>query len=208
MVFLHSVLRQLSLIVVFGLFWASPAYSADTTQPIPSTDIKKQAITMIHMQTNQGMIKIELNAEAAPNTVANFIKYAQDGFYDGTIFHRVINNFMVQGGGFDKDYKEKATNAPIRNEAKNGLKNDMGTVAMARTGDPHSATAQFFININDNSFLNAPGQDGWGYAVFGKVVDGMDVINKIKDIPTGSGGMFSTDVPKTMVIIEKVTVAE
>jgi peptidyl-prolyl cis-trans isomerase B (cyclophilin B) len=164
---------------------------------------------MITLHTNFGDITLELDFEKAPKTCANFIAYAKDGFYDGTIFHRVISNFMIQGGGFDKDMKQKPTKATIENEADNGLKNNNGTVAMARTTDPHSATAQFFINVKDNDFLNHSGKNaqGWGYAVFGKVSDGLDVINKIKAVRTGSQG-FHQDVPAEPVIIEKVTVAE
>jgi len=164
---------------------------------------------MITLHTNFGDIKLELDFDKAPKTCANFIAYAKDGFYDGTIFHRVISNFMIQGGGFDKDMKQKPTKATIENEADNGLKNNNGTVAMARTTDPHSATAQFFINVKDNDFLNHSGKNaqGWGYAVFGKVSDGMDVINKIKAVRTGSQG-FHQDVPAEPVIIEKVTVSE
>jgi len=156
------------------------------------------------LHTNQGDILIELDAAKAPKTVENFITYAQDGFYDGTIFHRVISNFMIQGGGFDADMQQKATRAPVQNEADNGLKNARYTVAMARTSDPHSATAQFFINVADNDFLNhtAPTGNGWGYAVFGKVIDGMDVVDTIKGVQTGNRG-FHQDVPREAVIIEK-----
>ncbi|MCB1615291.1 MAG: peptidylprolyl isomerase, partial [Pseudomonadales bacterium] len=142
---------------------------------------------MVILHTNFGDITLELNAEKAPVTVANFLEYAKSGFYDGTIFHRVIDGFMIQGGGMNEDMSQKATRAPIKNEANNGLTNDNGTIAMARTMDPHSATAQFFINVKDNSFLNfrSESPDGWGYAVFGKVSDGMDVVNKIKGVNTG-----------------------
>jgi len=140
----------------------------------------------------------------APKTVANFLQYVKDGHYNGVIFHRVIPNFMIQVGGFDRDMKEKKTRDPIQNEAKNGLKNDIGTLAMARTNAPHSASAQFFINTKDNDFLNYPGQDGWGYAVFGKVVSGMDVVTKIGQVPTGNVGPYG-DVPKQAVIIESAT---
>jgi len=139
--------------------------------------------------------------------VANFLQYVKDGHYDGTIFHRVIPGFMVQGGGFDPGFKQKATRDPIQNEAKNGLKNDLGTIAMARTSAPHSASAQFFINVKDNDFLNAAAaQDGWGYAVFGKVVSGMDVVTKIAATPTGAGGPFRSDVPRAAVLIQSATV--
>ena len=162
---------------------------------------------MIIMRTTFGDISLELDSERAPNTVANFIAYANDGFYNGTIFHRVINDFMVQGGGFEVGMNEKTSGTPIENEADNGLKNDYGTIAMARTMDPHSATAQFFINIKDNDFLNhtAPNSQGWGYAVFGKVVDGMDVLDKIKAVTTGSAAGHQ-DVPLDDIIIESVEV--
>ncbi len=162
----------------------------------------------VQLQTNMGNITVELDAKAAPNSVANFIKYVEDGTYNGTIFHRVISDFMVQGGGFGTDYNQKKTRAPIKNEANNGLKNSRGTIAMARTGDPHSATTQFFINTVDNGFLDytAPSMQGWGYAVFGKVVEGMDTVDKIRALPTGRGGPFPSDVPKEKVIINKATV--
>jgi len=164
---------------------------------------------MVIIRTTFGDIKLELDAEKAPATVANFLEYARSGFYDGTIFHRVINNFMIQGGGFDTDMKQKSTGAPIENEADNGLKNDFGTIAMARTTDPHSATAQFFINVKDNDFLNHSGKNmqGWGYAVFGKLVAGEEVLEKIRAVPTGSRGGHQ-DVPLDPVIIETVEIVE
>jgi cyclophilin family peptidyl-prolyl cis-trans isomerase len=158
----------------------------------------------VDLKTNLGTIRVELYPAKAPKTVANFLQYVKDGHYNGVIFHRVIPNFMIQVGGFDRDMKEKKTREPIQNEAKNGLKNDIGTLAMARTNAPHSASAQFFINTKDNDFLNYPGQDGWGYAVFGKVVSGMDVVNKIGKVPTGNSGHYS-DVPKEPVVIESAT---
>jgi len=163
----------------------------------------------VQMQTNKGTIVLQLDAEKAPETVANFVEYAKSGFYDGTIFHRVIPAFMVQGGGFEPGMTQKSTRAPIKNEADNGLKNDLGTIAMARTSDPNSATAQFFINSKDNDFLNhtAPTAQGWGYCVFGKVVDGLDVIKDIEKVTTGARGGHQ-DVPQEDVIIEKVTVEE
>ena len=163
---------------------------------------------MITLHTNFGDIVLELDMENAAATAENFKKYAEDGFYNGTIFHRVIDNFMIQGGGFTEDMEQKSTGAPIKNEADNGLKNDEGTVAMARTQDPHSATAQFFINVADNDFLNhsAKTTSGWGYCVFAKVSSGMDVVKKIKEVPTGHKG-FHQDVPKEPVVIESVTVA-
>jgi peptidyl-prolyl cis-trans isomerase A (cyclophilin A) len=160
---------------------------------------------VVLMSTSLGDIKIELNQEKAPVTVKNFLAYANSKFYDGTIFHRVIPGFMIQGGGFDKDMKQKPTNAPIKNEAGNGLKNDTGTIAMARTGDPNSATAQFFINVVDNDNLNRPKPDGFGYAVFGKVIEGMDVVHKIEHVSTTSKGMYQ-NVPAEPVIIKSVTV--
>ena len=165
------------------------------------------AMTRVLMKTLFGDITLELDGEKAPATVANFIEYAQSGYYDGTIFHRVINNFMIQGGGFDTDMQQKPTNAPIQNEANNGLKNNRGSVAMARTMDPHSATAQFFINVSDNDFLNFSGENmqGWGYAVFGQVVEGEDVLDKIRVVPTGSQ-VGHQDVPPDPIVIESVTI--
>ena len=157
------------------------------------------------LTTNHGAITLELDVEKAPKSVENFVTYVKSGHYDGTIFHRVIDGFMIQGGGFDPDMKQKSTNDPIDNEAENGLKNDRYTVAMARTSDPHSATAQFFINVGDNEFLNFPGSDGWGYAVFGKVSDGEDVVDAIRAVKTGRKSMFS-DVPVETVVIEKAEV--
>jgi peptidyl-prolyl cis-trans isomerase B (cyclophilin B) len=157
------------------------------------------------LTTNHGKIKLELDAEKAPKTVENFLAYVQAGHYDGTIFHRVIDGFMIQGGGFEPGMKQKPTNDPIENEAKNGLKNEPYTVAMARTSAPHSASAQFFINVNNNNFLDYPGQDGWGYCVFGKVVEGADVVDKIKSVKTTRSGMFA-DVPVDNIVIEKAEV--
>jgi peptidyl-prolyl cis-trans isomerase B (cyclophilin B) len=160
---------------------------------------------MIKLHTNHGVIALELDAEKAPKTVANFIDYAQSGHYDGTIFHRVIGGFMIQGGGFEPGMKQKPTKEPVENEAKNGLKNAPYTIAMARTSDPHSATAQFFINVSDNGFLDYPGQDGWGYCVFGKVTEGTEVVDKIKGVKTGRSG-FHQDVPVEDVVIERAEV--
>jgi peptidyl-prolyl cis-trans isomerase A (cyclophilin A) len=162
---------------------------------------------VVEMKTSQGTVTIELYADKAPKTVENFLQYVKDGFYNGTVFHRVIDSFMIQGGGFEPGMKEKATRAPIQNEAKNGLKNQVGTLAMARTSDPHSASAQFFINLKDNAFLDYPGRDGWGYAVFGKVTQGMEVVNKIAKVPTGNAG-FHQNVPTTPVVIESVKLIE
>ncbi|MCL1079327.1 peptidyl-prolyl cis-trans isomerase [Parashewanella spongiae] len=162
---------------------------------------------MIILHTNHGDIKIELNAEKAPNTAENFLNYVKDGFYDGTIFHRVIDGFMIQGGGFTADMDQKKTGEMIKNEASNGLSNKKGTIAMARTQAPHSATAQFFINVSDNTFLDFKSEtpQGWGYCVFAEVIDGMDVVEKIKNVATGTKGMHQ-DVPLETVVIESVTV--
>ena len=162
---------------------------------------------MIKLNTNFGTITLEMNAEAAPKTVENFENYVTSGHYNGTIFHRVIKGFMVQGGGMEPGMNEKSTNASVENEADNGLKNDRGTIAMARTMEPHSASAQFFINLSDNGFLNhsAKTPDGWGYCVFGKVTDGMDVVDKIKDVATGNSGHHQ-DVPVEDVIIESAEI--
>jgi peptidyl-prolyl cis-trans isomerase B (cyclophilin B) len=161
------------------------------------------------LKTNQGDITLTLDAAKAPKSVANFLQYVKSGHYDGTIFHRVINNFMIQGGGMTAGMKQKPTGAEIENEANNGLKNELGTVAMARTSDPHSATAQFFINVNDNEFLNHTAQNaqGWGYAVFGKVTEGMDVVDTIRKVKTSNSG-FHQDVPAEDVVIEKASVLE
>jgi peptidyl-prolyl cis-trans isomerase B (cyclophilin B) len=161
------------------------------------------------LKTNKGDITLTLDAAKAPKTVANFLQYVNSGHYDGTIFHRVIDNFMIQGGGMTAGLKEKTSGAQIENEANNGLKNERGTVAMARTSDPHSATAQFFINVNDNDFLNhtSPSAQGWGYAVFGKVTDGLDVVDAIRKVKTGNAG-FHQDVPAEDVVIEKASVLE
>ena len=162
---------------------------------------------VVELETNMGAIVIELNEEKAPKTVENFLNYVKSGQYDGTIFHRIIDGFMIQGGGMDAEMNEKPTNAPIENEADNGLKNDKGTIAMARTQDPHSATSQFFINVKDNDFLNHSGKNmqGWGYTVFGKVTRGMDVIEKMRSVPTGRFGMHA-DVPKEPVVINSATI--
>jgi cyclophilin family peptidyl-prolyl cis-trans isomerase len=164
------------------------------------TPVKNPTVVM---KTSLGSVTMELYPDKAPETVKNFLQYVNDKFYDGTIFHRVISTFMVQGGGMDAAMNKKATRSPIKNEAANGLQNKVGAIAMARTGDPHSATAQFFINVKDNGFLDkAQAQDGWGYCVFGKVTAGMDVVDKIKAVPTGA-----QDVPKTQVVIESIRVA-
>jgi peptidyl-prolyl cis-trans isomerase B (cyclophilin B) len=170
-----------------------------------ASSISAFAQPTVEIKTNKGVIVVELNQEKAPNTVANFVKYAKDGFYTGTIFHRVISGFMIQGGGMDKNLNEKPTREPIKNEADNGLANAIGTVAMARTNDPHSGSSQFFINVANNTFLNhtEKSERGWGYTVFGKVIKGMDVVERIAKMPTDGG-----DVPMQTILIESVTVVK
>lgn len=179
------------------------------TQAATHSTAKKGFSHMIKLHTNHGVITLQLDAEKAPVSVKNFEEYVTSGHYNNTIFHRVIDSFMIQGGGFEPGMKQKPTNAPIKNEAANGLKNDKYTIAMARTGDPQSATAQFFINTKDNDFLNytAPNVQGYGYCVFGKVVEGMDVVDKIGKVKTGNSGGFS-DVPKEDVIITKAEIVQ
>ncbi len=166
-------------------------------------------MTCVKLETSMGDITLELNREAAPETTQNFVDYVEAGFYDGTIFHRVINGFMIQGGGMDRDMQQKSTNAPIKNEANNGLSNESGTIAMARTSDPHSASAQFFINVKDNDFLDHTSEtrDGWGYCVFGKVIDGMDTVDAIKGVATKSHGPHQ-DVPAEPVEIKSASVVD
>ena len=178
------------------------------TQDDPSNEKGADMVT-VSMETSKGVITLELDAGKAPESVENFVAYARSGHYDGTIFHRVIPGFMIQGGGFTTDMQQKGTNAPIKNEAANSLKNDKGTIAMARTNVPDSATSQFFINVKNNDFLNhtSPTPQGWGYAVFGKVTDGMDIVESIENVETANKGGHQ-DVPVTAVIIEKVTVQE
>jgi cyclophilin family peptidyl-prolyl cis-trans isomerase len=190
---------RLLLSLVLGLLpLAAPAKEA-TAMPVN-----------VVLETNLGAITLELYPDRAPKTVANFTDYVRAGHYDGTVFHRVIPNFMAQGGGFTADLQQKPTNAPITNEADNGLQNLRGTIAMARTGEPHSASAQFFINVADNAFLNfsAPTRQGWGYAVFGKVTGGMDVVDAMVALPTGAAGPFGSDVPKQAVVIESARVLD
>jgi len=194
-----------------GLVMAITVAVAPATGVTQDNSTSKQGADMVTvtMETSKGVITLELDREKAPDSVENFITYAKSGHYDGTIFHRVIRDFMIQGGGFDTGMQQKSTNPPIKNEAANGLKNDKGTVAMARTNVPDSATSQFFINLKDNDFLNhtSPTPQGWGYAVFGKVTDGMDVVESIENVPTANKGGHQ-DVPVSEVIIEKVTVQE
>ncbi|SCX85197.1 peptidyl-prolyl cis-trans isomerase A (cyclophilin A)/peptidyl-prolyl cis-trans isomerase B (cyclophilin B) [Nitrosospira sp. Nl5] len=179
------------LLAVLALLFSAPTHAAN-----PQVEIK----------TNFGNIVMELYPEKAPKTVQNFLSYVKDDYYTGTIFHRVIQGFMIQGGGFDKTFKQKPTRQPIENEAANGLRNETGTVAMARTSDPHSASAQFFINVADNASLNhtARTTQGYGYTVFGKVIKGMDVVNRIAGAPTNPGGPFPSDVPNVAVVIQEV----
>ncbi len=194
-----------------GLVMAITVAVAPATGLTQDNSTSKQGADMVTvtMETNKGVITLELDREKAPDSVENFVTYAKSGHYDGTIFHRVIPGFMIQGGGFDTSMQQKDTNPPIKNEAANGLKNDKGTVAMARTNVPDSATSQFFINVKDNDFLNhtSPTPQGWGYAVFGKVTDGMDVVESIENVATANKG-GQQDVPVSDVIIEKVTVQE
>jgi peptidyl-prolyl cis-trans isomerase B (cyclophilin B) len=203
-----TALRTFSLacIASFALCAAAPAQAASST---PTQGKSMSTTPQVKLQTSQGDMLIQLDAEKAPKTVENFLTYVKEGFYDGTIFHRVINNFMVQGGGFDADMKQKQTHAPVENEANNGLKNNRYTLAMARTSDPHSATAQFFINVADNDFLNftSPTPNGWGYTVFGTVVEGTEIVDKMKAVKTGNKG-FHQDVPVEAITIEKATVVE
>jgi peptidyl-prolyl cis-trans isomerase B (cyclophilin B) len=172
-----------------------------------STPVTKGKMKMVKLHTNKGVITLQLDAEKAPLSVQNFLEYVNSGFYSNTIFHRVIPNFMIQGGGFEPGLVQKKTNAPIKNEAANGLKNEIYSIAMARTGDPHSATGQFFINTKSNSFLDYPGQDGWGYCVFGIVVEGKEVVDAIGKVKTGNSRGYQ-DVPNEDVIITKAEVVQ
>lgn len=200
--------RAISLLFAASVALAAtvPAHAASSTS---NQGNNMTTAPRVKLQTSHGDMIIELDAEKAPKTVENFLAYVKDGFYDGTIFHRVIPGFMIQGGGFDESMNQKPTRDPIPNEADNGLKNDRFTIAMARTNDPHSATAQFFINVADNDFLNhsSPSPSGWGYAVFGTVTEGSDVAQKIETVKTGNHG-FHQDVPIEAVIIEQATVVE
>ena len=181
-----------SLILTFGL----------------NTAVQAGEQPRVLVETSLGNFELLLNPDKAPKSVENFLGYVNSGFYDGTTFHRVIDNFMIQGGGFTTDYLRKPTNTPIINEADNGLKNLRGTISMARTMDPHSATAQFFINVKDNAFLDHTSKSprGWGYAVFGQVVKGMDTVDRIRKVKTGPGGVFPSDVPQEMVVIKRMSV--
>ena len=190
---------------LFRLSKLAPALIAAVTLFSAATSSQAQEAPRVKFATTAGDFVVEVYPDKAPKTVENFLQYVKDKHYDGTIFHRVIENFMVQGGGFDAKYNQKPTRAPIPLEASNGLKNDAGTIAMARTSNPNSATTQFFINVKDNAMLNAPSPDGFGYTVFGKVVSGAETIQKIRTTPTGAGGPFPTDVPKTTILINSAT---
>ena len=182
----------------------------DVIENDEANNLMENKMTQVTIKTSVGDIQLELNDEKAPITVENFKTIANSGYYEGTIFHRVINGFMIQGGGLTSDMNNKSSDtSPIQNEANNGLPNDRGTIAMARTMDPHSATSQFFINHKDNGFLNHTGEtsQGWGYAVFGKVTEGMEVVDKIADVPTGSSGAYQ-DVPEEVITIESITISE
>jgi peptidyl-prolyl cis-trans isomerase B (cyclophilin B) len=196
---MHNANRRTLILGLLAAPWLAHATSTTNTRKAP----------MVRLTTNFGPITLELNAEAAPDTVANFLRYVADGHYNGTIFHRVIDGFMIQGGGFTSDMQQKATRAPIRNEADNGLKNDAYTIAMARTPNPDSATSQFFINVANNDFLNfrEPSAQGYGYCVFGKVVEGQDVVDQIRKVRTGMRGGHQ-DVPVEDIVIEKAETVE
>lgn len=191
------------IIALSMMLFLTSTHSFATENPMSNTQPK------VKLQTNLGAITIQLDAEKAPASTENFLSYVKEGFYNGTIFHRVIPNFMAQGGGFTKDFQQKATHAPIKNEADNGLKNKRGSIAMARTNDPNSATAQFFINYKDNSFLDysSPTVNGWGYAVFGEVTSGMDVVDAMAQVKTGNRGMHQ-DVPQQDIVIESAEVIQ
>lgn len=194
--------KRLSFLARFCTLFAGLTLGSAVMAAAPATALAPTP--HVALKTSMGEIVLELNQEKAPQSVANFLQYVKSGYYKGTVFHRVIDGFMIQGGGFDKNMKQKATKAPIKNEAQNGLQNVTYSIAMARTGDPHSATAQFFINVNDNGALDYPGRDGFGYTVFGKVVSGMDVVDKIKAVPVADKGPHQ-NVPVTPVVIESAT---
>lgn len=196
---MKTTLPLLAVLIFAGLTGSTPAQE---NKPVSDTP----TVTVV-METSKGTIELELDRAKAPNTVANFVNYVKKGHYDGVIFHRVIPDFMIQGGGFTAEMDQKATDTPIENEAKNGLKNVRGSIAMARTSNPHSASAQFFINLKDNSFLDYPGQDGWGYCVFGKVSAGLDVIDAIAKVPTSSKGGHQ-NVPTEAVLIKSAKIKE
>jgi peptidyl-prolyl cis-trans isomerase A (cyclophilin A) len=194
--------KRLSFLARFCTLFAGLTLGSAVVAAAPATAL--DPTPHVALKTSMGEIVLELDQEKAPKSVANFLQYVNSGYYKGTVFHRVIDGFMIQGGGFDKNMKQKATKAPVKNEAKNGLQNVTYSIAMARTGDPHSATAQFFINVGDNGALDYPGRDGFGYTVFGKVVSGMDVVDKIKAVPVADKGPHQ-NVPVTPVVIESAT---
>ena len=196
-----SRLRRLSVFLALAV--AAGSMMTDQTE----TQADEGTSPLVTFETTHGSFSVALEPDSAPKTVENFLAYVRDGHYDGTIFHRIIAGFMIQGGGYDERYQQLPTRAPIENEAPDAPGNDRGTIAMARTADPHSATAQFFINVVDNDFLNHRGKNpqGWGYAAFGRVVDGMETVDRIAALQTGPGGPFPSDVPKEAVVIEKVT---
>lgn len=208
---LPSLLGRHAAAALLIMAFASPVASvaAETTTQTDTGNSSMTSPNRVKLTTNQGDLVIEVDLEKAPRTSENFLQYVKDGFYDNTIFHRVIDGFMVQGGGFEPGMKQKPTRDPVENEADNGLKNEKYTLAMARTNDPHSATAQFFINVANNEFLNftAPTPQGWGYAVFGRVVEGTDTVDKIRGVKTGTSG-FHQNVPTADVIIEKAVIVE
>jgi len=203
------IVAVLALVGITPRFVIAPAQAQPSLFSSPEGTTTMNTPVRVQLQTNHGPIVLELDDAKAPNTVANFLTYVNDGFFNGTIFHRVIPGFMIQGGGFEAGMRQKSTRATIDNEANNGLKNDRYTIAMARTNDPHSATAQFFINVSDNSFLNhtSPTPNGWGYAVFGKVVEGREVVDRIAGVKTGNKGMHQ-NVPLEDVLIESASVVE
>mgnify|MGYP003945219071 FL=1 len=194
--------KRLSFLARFCTLFAGLTLGSAVVAAAPATAL--DPTPHVALKTSMGEIVLELDQEKAPKSVANFLQYVKSGYYKGTVFHRVIDGFMIQGGGFDKNMKQKATKAPVQNEAQNGLQNVTYSIAMARTGDPHSATAQFFINVNDNGALDYPGRDGFGYTVFGKVIKGMDVVDKIKAVPVADKGPHQ-NVPVTPVVIESAT---
>lgn len=198
------MMRLLSSLLL--LICASDAV-AQSAAPV-ATAANGAAPVYVRMETSLGRIVLQLDPQRAPKTVANFVGYVKSGYYDGLIFSRVIAGFMAQGGGYDSAYRQRKMQPPVRNEADNGLKNVRGSIAMARTGMPHSATSEFFINFADNSNLDYPSFDSWGYTVFGRVIEGMDVVDKMEAIPTGPGGPFPTDVPQTPIMITKMTMTD
>lgn len=198
---------MLSNTLKFLFFTLAMALASGVSAQAEDPADMEKANPKVVIHTSMGDVTLELFADKAPKSVENFLKYVDSGFFSGTIFHRVIGHFMIQGGGFTQDYVQKDTRPPVENEADNGLENSRGTVAMARTNDPHSGTSQFFINVEDNRFLNHTSKTNgrtWGYAVFGKVVDGMDVVDEIRFVETGPGGPFPTDAPQEQVVIESM----